>query len=270
MKQLFVYINPKKEFVGENQSLVKVQIDNSLELGWKPEDIILATNFDYEYNGIRSTIVGDENYCDFYPMASKENTVIDLIKRGIMREDYLYWLHDLDCYQCEVITEEEIGLGDHYLALTDYGSMTRWSTGSMFFTTRVLGIFETLKELEYALKVPEEQSLCLLTENYSEATVTKYLINCRIPFDDLSSLPRLEEPERIKRINISYNFGFMNIRSIYRMATKPIRAVHFHPEGKWPRCGIPRMLDFFKGKNKINTVLMPQRLIKTFAKHGIV
>jgi len=264
-----VYVHPRKDFCQESRILIKIQIDNSLELGWGLEDIILVTNFHYEYRGVRAFLIGDENYCDFYPMATKENVIIDLIKGGVLQSNTLYWFHDLDCYQCEVLTEEEINLGEHYLALSDYGRMVQWNTGSMFFTTKVLDIFEVLRAVEYAHKLPEEHALCLLTEDYSDAVVTKYLINNRHSFD-LSRLPRLKEFNRIKRLNISYNFTFINVRSNYTQAVKPIRVIHFHPFGSWRRSGIPRLLDFYKGKNKINRVLMPQRLIQIFDRHGIV
>ena len=32
----------------------KAQIDNSIERGWKKEDIIIGTNFDFEYKGIKN------------------------------------------------------------------------------------------------------------------------------------------------------------------------------------------------------------------------
>ena len=59
MKNLLVYVSPNKQFDDEHKILAKIQIDNSLDLGWKKEDIILATNFDYEYRGIKSVIVDD-------------------------------------------------------------------------------------------------------------------------------------------------------------------------------------------------------------------
>ena len=53
MKNLLDYISPDKDLTktkldGEADLLAKVQIDNSLSLGWKRKDILLVTNFDYE------------------------------------------------------------------------------------------------------------------------------------------------------------------------------------------------------------------------------
>ena len=35
-------------------TLIKAQIENSLELGWRAKDIILLANFDYRFMGIKS------------------------------------------------------------------------------------------------------------------------------------------------------------------------------------------------------------------------
>jgi hypothetical protein len=56
MKNLLIYISPTGSFDNPRADLasndvpvlVKVQIENSLELGWKPEDIILVTKLEYQ------------------------------------------------------------------------------------------------------------------------------------------------------------------------------------------------------------------------------
>ena len=35
---------------------IKAQIENSIVLGWKPEDIVIATNFNVEYMGVKTHI----------------------------------------------------------------------------------------------------------------------------------------------------------------------------------------------------------------------
>ncbi len=39
MKNLLIYVNPQG-FDLESEKLAKIQIENSLEIGWKPNDII--------------------------------------------------------------------------------------------------------------------------------------------------------------------------------------------------------------------------------------
>ncbi|KKR28424.1 MAG: hypothetical protein UT61_C0050G0008 [Candidatus Woesebacteria bacterium GW2011_GWA1_39_8] len=60
MKNLLIYINPPKCFGDEEKITVQIQIDNSLELGWKREDIIFVTNFSYEYNSIKAIKIDEE------------------------------------------------------------------------------------------------------------------------------------------------------------------------------------------------------------------
>lgn len=264
MKNLIIYINPSKQFDKESRQLIKIQIDNSLDLGWERKDILLVTNFDYEYNGVKALLVGDDNYCKYYRMGSKEKAILTLFDMGLIGDD-LYWLHDLDCYQCVPLTEEELELGNADVALTDYGSMTRWSTGSVFFKKSARDIFKILVEVMDRLSLGEEQSLQLLTENHSEAFRTRF----KVSYDPMT-MPWIDDLTRIKKINNSYNFIWFNIRSVYKKAIKPLRCIHFHPEGKWTRPDIPRMLDFFMyGKNKLNIVFMPKRLIKIFHYHYI-
>ena len=42
MKNLLIYVNPRKDFGEEEKIAIKIQIDNSLDLGWKKEVRIFA------------------------------------------------------------------------------------------------------------------------------------------------------------------------------------------------------------------------------------
>lgn len=244
MKNIFTYINPKKEFDENNGKLVKVQIDNSLELGWKTEDIILVTNFDYEYNGIKALVVSDDAYCDYSPISTKVNVVLRLFELGIIKDE-LYWVHDLDAFQLVKIPELEINLEGKDMALCDYGRLPKWAGGSIFFNKNSKDIFEKIKIIMYEREAVDENALTYLTTNDEELK------------------------KRIKKNNISYNFLPNNLRSCYKIAIKPIRVAHFHPFGGKIKLEIENMLDFYKGKNKLNVSLIPERLVKILNKHEI-
>ena len=112
MKNFLVYLNPSKQFNKENDELTKIQIDNSLDLGWKIEDILLVTNFDYEYRGVKALVVGDDCYYsknNFY-RSSKIPVINQLFKDGIINEGEIYWFRDNDAFQLEPLTEEKIKL----------------------------------------------------------------------------------------------------------------------------------------------------------------
>lgn len=272
MKNLMIYINPRHDFDEDEKKVVRVHIDNSLDLGWKRGDILLVTNFPYQYNGIKSLIVGDENYTPVNPTNSKINTladvftvhtIVDLIRKRLIGDE-IYWYHDLDVFQNEVITESEMEeeLGKADLGLTDKGRMPKWNGGSLFFRESAVDIFEATRNLALNYSTCDEEPLMVLSTNnllwitHPDAEMCDNFVPANIPGME-------NAPQRIKKINISYNLRPWNIRSTYAMAKKPIRVVHFYPPFK-------DELDFFMhGVNKLNMVLVPERLIKIFNKHGI-
>ncbi|MDO8619477.1 MAG: hypothetical protein Q7R49_06080 [Candidatus Daviesbacteria bacterium] len=271
MKNLLIYINPRKDFDDESKIAIKIQIDNSLDLGWKREDIMLVTNFPYEYNGVIALQSGDENYCPYFPPASKICTIVELFEKGFIEKGQIYWFHDLDVFQNEAITEAEIisELSTAEFGLTDKGRMPQWNTGTIFFKGSASDIFRMIKELSRKYETNEEFALrAITTNNILWATVRSALNNDQIILADIPGAENCDK--RVKKINISYNLRPWNIDSTYRMAIKPIRAVQFHPLEARPCISGVTPLEFFMyGKNKINTVLMPERLIKIFIQHGI-
>lgn len=240
MKNILTYISPDKKFNDEHQRLAKIQIDNSLSLGWKKEDIILATNFEYEHNGIKSMIVSDENYCTFSFPVTKLFTIINLFKTNVIKNNELYWYHDFDCFELNNIKEDEVKmeLGTCNLGVSNYSQRPRLCSASMFFYKTAEDIFDWMKKEAIKSKVNEEH--CLMRAYYNIE-------------NNLSS--------RIKMINTTYAFHRFNIRKTYRTTIKPIRAAHFHIT--------PDKYDFFvKGNNKLNIVIIPERLIKIFDTYG--
>jgi hypothetical protein len=271
MKNLMIYINPSKCFGNEEAISIKIQIDNSLDLGWKREDIMLVTNFPYEYNDIKAIEVSGENYAPFFPPASKISTIIDISEKGFIEKGRLYWFHDIDVFQNEVITEYELELDGIDIGLCDKGRRPRWGTGSIFFKESATDIFRMIKQVAYKYKINEEPAFNAITSNNilwaSEAKPEATMGNRIVP----ANIPGAENiNHRVKKMNISYNFAGWNIRSCYEMAVKPIRVVHFHPCDADTIYEGASALDYFlHGKNSINKVLVPERLIKIFNKHGI-
>jgi hypothetical protein len=231
MKNLIVYISPAGNFNEEYSVLTRVQIDNSLSLGWKKEDFMLVTNFNYEYNGVKSIIVGLDNFCAVRPRSLKTSIVPNLIDLGIVEKGKLYWDHDLDAFQANVIEESELGLESFDLGLTDYGWRDRWCMGSYFFKESARDIFELLK-IDIFKNIEDETVMMRLTGN----NINK--VN-----------------ERSKRLNVTYNFGQRNTASNFKIATKPLKVLHFHPNR-------PGLMNTFKP-------LMSERMIEIFNHHGI-
>lgn len=263
MKNLLIYTGPNQKFDKEYSILARIQIDNSLDLGWKKNNILLVTDFPYEYNGIRSLIIPDGVYCDFDLSSNKTIVCNYLLNHGIIEPDEFYWAHDFDVYQNEAIMQSELEseLGTADIGLCDKGRMPTWNMGSIFLKSGSKDIFYWIKDILNTYKINEEDALWILGGNDCPADGKHTNLIKGYTSENIPDIENINK--RIKKINISYNLRMWNIRSTYPMALKPIRAVQFFPFEK-------NELDFFMyGINKINTVLMPERLIKIFNKHGI-
>jgi len=247
--------NPRSDLASNDAGpLVKVQIDNSLALGWKKEDILLITNFDYQYGVVKATILKDVAFFERKPQVSKINAIIKLFENGMIKKREMYWFHDLDAFQLQPITEDEIGISDNEIALTDFGGgkyfggEDRWSGGVIFFKSGAKDILDRIKELAYRKRIDEEEAIGLLVIND----------------------PKIRK--RVKKINNSYNFIGYKLASVYKKSIKPLKVVHFHPlVGKKRLGGIgeENALRFFKGENPLNTPLVTNRLVKILKYHRI-
>lgn len=252
MKNLMIYVsptgsfnNPRPGLTNDAGQLVKVQIENSLSLGWNVEDILLFTNFDYQYGSIKAKVLKDVKFFERKPQASKINAIVELFDQGMIQDNELYWFHDLDAYQLQSITESELGLGSKDMALTDYGVLPRWSTGIIYFKKNSRDIFEKIQGVMYQHNINEELALTRLTR--SDANIAA----------------------RIKKLNKSYNFTPPKLKLQYSKAIKPLRVAHFHIIGGDGRFEVKNPVAFFKGENELNIPLITERLIKIFKYHRI-
>lgn len=234
MKQILTYISPDHDFNAEHKMAVKIQIDNSLSLGWKPEDIMLVTNFTYEYNGVKAIVIRDDNYCPYHWPATKIYVIFKLFRMGMIKKD-IFWYHDFDCFQLNAFDEEI--LGDEDMGLTNYGRMPRLCSASMFLKESARDIFVRLKDEIDRTHKDEEMGIARLINNDGDLR------------------------RRIRHLNITYAFHRFNLPSCYKIADKPIKAAHFHLT--------PDKYDFYvRGNNKLGIPLIPERLISIFHKHG--
>jgi len=246
MKNLIIYINPDG-FDQENERLTKLQIDNSLELGWQIKDIILVTDFFFEYNGVKAYVINTKyGDCSFIRTASKVKTLsyllgIDFIGAGI------YWCHDLDAFQVEPITKQELGLEKFDLGLCDYGRSPAWQMGSFFFKQTARDIFkENVSRIKPGLN---KQGKIIQDEN----------IMLEMTDENFKGINN-----RIKRMNITYDFGMRRVKLCYERAIKPLKVLHFHPNSKL----LNTLAIAMYGKNEINKPLMNNRLINLFKSYG--
>jgi len=250
MKNLMCYTGPARKFDEECEVLTRIQIDNSLDLGWKKEDILLFTDFEYEYNGVRSIVVPDDLYCAFDKKSNKMLVITHLLLNGIVDEDQLYWYHDFDAYENSKIEESELGLGDVGLGLTTYGYKPDWNCGCFFFRRSAEDIF---------------------------ALIVQTMFNRRPrPRADEKALQRLTDDSwidenRYRKLNTTYNITMRDVAYSYSRASKPLKVLHFHPYTEDDDYKLPDKLlnTFMYGRNRMGIPLMSERLIKIFHYHGI-
>src|SRR3989344_3123068 len=204
MKNLLIYTNPDKKFTPEYEDLTKVQIDNSLSLGWKRQDLLLVTNFDYEYQGIKSIVVGDYKVID-QNRSTKIPAINQLFADGII-QDELYWFHDHDAFQLvpfEVALEVDAGF-------TDHGSYSNtWNAGSFFFKTGAQDIFIWIWEYMNLRGTNEQNALTYMWQNNINEINSRY-----------------------KKMNSTYNVGIYRIAENVKNSELPIKVAHFHPHKK--------------------------------------
>jgi hypothetical protein len=256
MKNLLIYVHPLKTWMdgwGEQPALARLQIDNSLDLGWKREDILIMTNFPFQYNGVKATVLAGDHYCEVRETASKINVICHMFDAGLIGDD-MYWFHDFDAYQLEDLETVEL---DNQIGVTDYGITQvgpkvdkRWSTGVIFFKKDCADVFRWIQKAVYKYKNNEEVALQAMTRKNKHG-----LLN------------------RIKKLNITYNMATRKrrIRDTYEIAEKPLKVIHFHPkDDRRQEYGMNNVDICIHGYNKLNKVLVPNRLISLFKEHGLL
>jgi len=248
MKNLLIYTGPNKKFDDETATLAKIQIDNSLDLGWKKEDIMLVCDFAFEYNGVKAKVIEDGVYYTFDNTANKIAAISYLIKNGFTEDGKLYWCHDFDAYQLNPINESELQLDNFDAGFTHYTYKPQWQLGSLFFKKRSRDIFEMIDK-------------GILKQHHSsrndEKVLTKLITANKI------------NPKRYRKMNVTYNIMKRCLATIYRQAEKPLKVVHFHPKDKDALMKHSALEMFMYGKNSLGFPLMNDRLIKIFHYHGI-
>jgi len=234
MKNLLVYTREDCQFSKEVKTLVKIQIDNSLDF-FSQKDIILVTNFDYEFNGVKSVVIPDLSYKP--DRTNKIPAIVYLLENNLLPNDTI-WYHDFDAFQ-----DKEVNI-ETKLAFTKYGYKDSWNGGSFFFNNSASSKFKLWRDQIKPRTRADEKTLNYLTksniikkEEY-EVLGVEYNYNQRIPF---------------------YS-EFDNIEP---------KVLHFHPYYKYYKAKENNLNIFMYGKNRLNRVLMSERLIKIFNKHGI-
>ena len=249
MKLCYIYCHPSQSFQNSMRAqierLARVQIDNSLELGWHPDDIYLLTNFPYTYNGVSSRVIPNL-YFDVDPVSSKVRVLAHLLGERFFEDD-LYWVHDFDVYQHDVFSPPDVRVfaGVRY----NYKRMQReWQCGSFFFRPNMeaAAFFKTWYE-EIMERVPHSRYV----RSRPEEKVLRYIV--------------AEGKVHPEELNVRYNVTPMFLlqhNNPMQAIEHPIVATHFHVN--------QFALEYFcEGKNPWDRPLVPTRLTRLMKKHGL-
>lgn len=188
---------------GDVITLLKAQIDNSLEFGWKIEDIIIGTNFEFEYKGIKTHLLSD--ICSFNIFNNKWYGMLELVNKGILTDEF--WFHDTDNWQ---IHKFEFPSFNGEIAACTYIGTPEWNTGSVFVKNTAKSILEyivnsmKMNPLDY---FGDENWIAFLRRN---SEISQYL--------DV--------------INTEYCVGYTFLEERLNSSNKPVKVIAFKPYSK--------------------------------------
>ena len=197
MKNLIIAnLSSNKRYKSDKiESLINAQIENSIELGWNPENIILISNFKYKFKNVKSIKVKLNKDC----LTGSKMFGLKFLFDNNLIED-IVWAHDLDAWQnikFDCPDFKDIGI-------TCY-SNEKYNGGSIFIrkTSKDI-IYEIIEKINKNNEEKEEPILnkILKSEQYKN---------------------------RVTKINRTFNLGCSGYVVRWSKSTKPIKVCHFHP-----------------------------------------
>ena len=191
--------------------LLKAQIENSFELKWKKEDIILLANFDYDYMDVKSTRIDFNKFC---LTGSKMFAILHCFKE--LKIDDIIWSHDTDAWQncyfdehdlhCD-IDNNHIDWGLYDVGATWY-SRPKFNGGSIFWKPSSIDIIEHI--VDSLIKNEAKREEPTINETF-KSDVFK---------------------DRIAILNNTFNVGCSGFVPRWERSIKPIKVCHLHPTNR--------------------------------------
>ena len=239
MKNVLIYniVDDKKRY--DNELLFnyfRAQVDNSLRFGWKKEDIIIGTNFDFEHNGVKNIKL--ENICTTNIFNNKWYGMLELMNNGYIDDDF--WFHDQDSWQVSKVEFPEF-VGE--IGGCTYVYTPEWNTCSMFLKQTSVSIVEYIVEF---MKINDN------TNFYSDENYIS-LLRGGSPIQDY-----------LTTLNNKFNVGLTHMEKRYQAAEKPVCSLGFQPhvQSSWDV--------FIEGKNDLDLKLIDNEMIELFKTYNLV
>lgn len=239
MKNVYIYNVVEDNIRYDNELLLnyfRAQVDNSLRFGWKKEDIIIGTNFDFEHNGVKNIKL--ENICTTNIFNNKWYGMLELMNNGYIDDDF--WFHDQDSWQVSKVEFPEF-VGE--IGGCTYVYTPEWNTCSMFLKQTSVSIVEYIVEF---MKMNDN------TNFYSDENYIS-LLRGGSPIQDY-----------LTTLNNKFNVGLTHMEKRYQAAEKPVCALGFQPhvQSSWDV--------FIEGKNDLDLKLIDNEMIELFKTYNLV
>ena len=183
----------------------KARIDNSINLGWDVNDIIVCTNLDFSYKDVQ--IIQLYDICQYNKYFNKQYGIAELLRRELITEPF--WFHDFDDWQLAPFTFPEF---DGDIGMCKYIDFTQWNTGSIFVKPTSLDIWELIVEF---MKINSSNPGL---EQIGDENIVNYIYN---------QYPEIRS--RVSLLDSRYNVGCTQFDMRYIDATKPILVGAFKP-----------------------------------------
>lgn len=210
---------------------IRFQIDNSLELGWHPKDILIITNFAFAYQNIGAVVLPLNQNC---LTGSKLFAMRAIFENGMKDLDSLFWIHDLDLLQNTAFSHQDIEreLNGKDCGLATYSRRSKFNGGCMFYTSKAADmVYDMTEHILSNEAAKEEPTLDLFMKGVYK--------------------------DRCRACNETFNVGSSGFVERFNRARKPICNIH---------CSLNRQAwdTFFRGKHGPETICGSPRLKKLY------
>lgn len=218
-----------KRYNKENMEvLLKAQIENSIELGWRPLDILIVSNMSFEFMKVRTIKIAMNNFC----YSGSKMFALKWYMNNHDADD-LIWSKDLDCWQNVWFDppkfKRDVGISTY--------SNGKFNGGSIFWKPKAQDLVDIIISVLVKTSAPKE-----------EPTLNKILKHKNIH-------------KRVQTLDYSYNVGCSGFVPRYERAVKPIKVCHFNPQNSiaWEIHGLDRC-----GIGEVAVTLRLERLLRKY------
>ena len=181
------------------ERMIRCQIDNSLDIGWNPENIILITNFNYLYKGVKAIPITLNKHCLTGSKIFAAQYILN--KTNLIDSDQILWIHDLDVWQntkMDIPDMKDVGLC--------YYSRPKFNGGSQFYRPSANDLLDTIANIITTEKQAKE-----------EPVLDKVLKDNPV------------NHERVTVLSTGYNIGCSGYVERVLQAKGNYYCLHFHP-----------------------------------------